>query len=127
MTREELADRAHGYLAALDRLDVEAVLAFFSDETSLAIRTAHQEFTGKEQIRTLWQKILPAHSKMRHTVTDTVVDEDTGTIVTVQSFRGELASGGTEERCSVYVFEIDEFGMFSRVAVWIDGATPAQP
>ena len=127
MTREDLADRAHAYLAALDRLDLEAVLGFFSDEASLAIRTAHREFVGREEIRGLWSEILSAHSRMRHAVKDTVVDEDARKVVTVQSFRGELASGGIEERCSVYVFELDEHGVFSRVAVWIDGATPAQP
>lgn len=127
MGRKELSGRAQEYLAALDRLDLEAALAFFSDEASFAIRTAHQQFVGRDEIRELWDEVLSAHARMQHTVTDTVVDEGASKVVTVQSFRGELASGAVEERCSVYVFEVDEDGMFSRVDVWIDGATPAQP
>jgi hypothetical protein len=125
--RDELIDLARGYLDALDRLDLDDTLAYFADEAVLTIQSARQEFAGKEAIGQLWRQVLGAHSAMRHRVTNVVVDERAGKIATELSFRGDLAAGGVEERHSIYVFEVDEHGGLSRVIVWIDGATPAQP
>jgi ketosteroid isomerase-like protein len=127
MTRERLTNAAREFLAALDRLDLDAALGFFAPDAVFTIQSAQQEFVGKEQIRKLWSEVLGAHTTMRHTVTNVVVDEQAGKVVTEQTFHGELASGSAEERRSIYVFEVDGSGSFSRVIVWIDGATPARP
>ena len=127
MNREELVGTARGYLAALDRLDLRAVLGFFATDAAFTIQSAHQVFEGLEEIERLWSEVLGAHAGMRHTVTNVVVDEPARKVVTEQTFRGELGTGVVEERHSIYVFEFDDAGVFSRVIVWIDGATPARP
>ena len=127
MNCEELVGTARDYLAALDRLDLGAALAFFAADAVFTIQSAHQVFEGLEEIERLWSEVLGAHAEMRHTVTNVVVDERARKVVTEQTFRGKLGTGVVEERNSVYVFEFDEAGVFSRVIVWIDGATPARP
>jgi ketosteroid isomerase-like protein len=127
MARHELTDLARGYLEALDRLDVDATLDFFADDAVFTIQSSRQELTGKEAIGTLWREVLGAHSAMRHRITNVVVDERERKVATELSFQGVLAAGDVEERNSIYVFEVGEHGRFSRVIVWIDGPTPAQP
>ena len=125
--RDALEARARGFLAALDRLDLAGALAFFAPDAVFTIQTAHQEFSGTDQIEGLWRHVLGAHAAMRHAVTNVVVDERDGQVATEQSFRGELRMGAVEERRSVYVFELDERGACTRAIVWIDGVTPADP
>lgn len=127
MNREALVTAARDYLGALDRLDLTAAVRFFATDAVFTIQSAHQVFEGLDEIERLWSEVLGAHSAMRHTVTNVVADESARKVVTEQTFRGELATGVVEERHSVYVFELDEAGLFSRVIVWIDGATPARP
>jgi ketosteroid isomerase-like protein len=125
--RDELVGTVRDYLAALDRLDLGAALGFFAIDAVFTIQSAHQVFEGLEAIERLWSEVLGAHSGMRHTVTNVVVDEPARKVVTEQTFRGELGTGVVEDRHSIYVFELDEAGLFSRVIVWIDGATPVRP
>src|SRR5262245_21029212 len=98
MDRDRLVGTARDYLAALDRLDLEAALGFFSSDAVFTIQSSHQEFNGKQEIAGLWGEVLGAHAAMSHTITHVLVDDREGKVATEQLFRGELADGTVEQR-----------------------------
>jgi ketosteroid isomerase-like protein len=124
--REVLAERATSYLAALDRLELDAVLSFFADDAVLSVRTGDLTVRGVDEIREMWQSFFRSHTAMEHRVTRIVVDELVRTVVTEQAFTGRLLGGGTEERTSVYLFKFGVNDQFADVSVWIDSETPAR-
>jgi len=125
-TRDALAARATSYLAALDRLDVDAVVSCFAGDAVLSVRTGDLVVRGAQEIRELWQSFFRSHSGMEHRVTRIAVDEVARIVVTEQEFTGTLVDGGVEERSSVYVFELGADDRFADVSVWIDRETPAR-
>lgn len=125
MTRDELESTARAYLAALDALDLDAVMERFAPDAELTVQTGHVTVRGEAAIRELWQGILAAHERMEHRVTAVVADPAARKVATEQAFVGERRDGTREERYSAYVFDVDADLRFTRAIVWIDGETPA--
>lgn len=124
MTRDELEAAARGYLAGLDALDLAAVMEHFASDAQFTIQTGHLELQGREQIGDLWRGLFAAHVRMEHHVVTVVADPKTRKVTTEQSFVGLRRDGTREERHSVYLFDVGDDGLFTRVIVWIDGETP---
>ncbi len=125
-TREELEGAARAFLAALDRLDLDAAVASFGPGCRFTIESDGTVLEGITAIEAMWREVLGAHTAMSHEVTSVSVDVEQRRVVTEQHFRGWPREGEPSERRSVYLFEIGEQLRFSRVAVWIDGATPGR-
>lgn len=124
MTRAELEATARGYLADLDALDLDRVVARFAPEATFLIQSGHVTLQGVEAIRNLWDGVLREHEWMEHRVTAVVADTETRKVATEQAFVGVRRDGTREERRSVYIFDVADDGRFTRTIVWIDGETP---
>jgi uncharacterized protein (TIGR02246 family) len=122
---EELRDIAHGYLAALDRLDLDGMLAFFAPDATFLVQSARAVVEGRDAIREMWASLFAAHESMVHRVTNIVVDDHAGKVATEQAFTGRRVDGEIELRCSCYFFDVSAARKLTRVIVWIDGETPA--
>lgn len=125
-TREDLEGAARAYLAALDRLDLDAAVACFAADARFTIDSDGTVLEGLGAIEAMWREVLGAHEAMTHEVTGVVVDAERRRVVTEQRFQGWPREGEPSERRSVYVFELDQELRFTRVAVWIDGETPGR-
>jgi maleamate amidohydrolase len=124
--REALERAARDYLAALDRLDLEATVASFDPDAVFEIGSDGTRLEGREAIGAMWAEVLGAHEGMAHEVTDLIVDEARGVVVTRQDFRGWTPDGAATERSSIYHFAFGEELRLREVGVWIDGSTPGR-
>lgn len=122
--RQALAAVALDYLAALDRLDLDAVTGFFAEDASLSVPTGDLVAEGAAAIRALWESFFRSHTGMEHRVTNLVVDTAERKVATEQRFTGVLRDGGIEQRTSAYFFELGPDDRFARVTAWIDRETP---
>lgn len=125
-TREELEGAARAYLAALDRLDLDAAVACFADDARFSIDSDGTNLEGIDAVGAMWREVLGSHQAMTHEVESLMVDEQRRRVVTEQRFHGWPKEGEPSERSSVYLFDFDERLRLSRVSVWIDGATPGR-
>jgi hypothetical protein len=124
-TRDRLVAQARGYMAALDRLDTDAVCGYFAKDAELIVQTGGIGVRGLPAIRELWTTFFATHTSMTHRIARVVVDPIARKVATEQAFTGVLAGGTVEERYSAYFFDFDRKNVFTRVIVWIDGETPA--
>lgn len=124
--RDELGDAARNYLRALDRLDLETVSSAFADDADFIVQSANLEVRGRTAIREMWDSFFRSHDSMEHRILGVVIDDQQRRVATEQAFTGVLKGGETESRHSVYIFDVDDTGRFSRAIVWIDGETPAR-
>lgn len=124
--RETLERAAREYLAALDRLDLEATMEWFAAEAVFEIGSDGTRLEGHDAIGAMWEEVLGAHEGMTHTITDLIVDERRRAVVTRQDFRGWSPDGAGTERSSTYQFAFDDELRLTEVGVWIDGATPGR-
>jgi len=124
--REALERAARGFLAALDRLDLEATVASFTADAVFEIGSDGTRLEGRGAIGAMWEEVLGAHAGMTHTVTDLIVDERRRAVATRQEFRGWSPDGGETVRSSAYHFAFDDELRLTAVGVWIDGATPGR-
>lgn len=112
------------YFAAVDRKDLEATLEFFSDDATFGIATAGLTFTGTDEIAGMFTAFFADYAVIRHSVTNLVVDDEAGRAATEQRCPHVRADGSPETVTTCNVFEVAGDGRFSRVVVWIDGASP---
>lgn len=123
-------DRAHlkqapgAYFDAVDAKDMDAALAFFAPDATFTIQSAKITFEGHDGIRSMFENFFGDYSHIEHNITNIVVDEAEGKASTEQSCPHVRTDGELDHVVTCNFFSFDETGKFSRVIVWIDGASP---
>jgi ketosteroid isomerase-like protein len=123
-TREALAAAPQTYFDAVDAMDADAVLAQFADEATLTVQTDHATFTGSEEIRRMFTDFFAASNSISHEILNIVVEEAAGKVATEQSYVGELKDGTVNDMHNCNFFDFDADGRFTRVIIWMAGASP---
>jgi ketosteroid isomerase-like protein len=110
------------YFAAMDRGDVETVIACFADDAEL-ITENRMRVEGKPAIRDFFVMLAEYAGKMRHDVSNVVVDAESGKVACELHY-----VNARDERpldmLNCNFFDVDESGRFTRVKFWV--GDPAQ-
>ena len=125
-----MQDRAHllqapgAYFDAVDAKDMATALSFFAPDATFTIQSAHITFEGHDEIASMFENFFGDYSHIEHNITNIVVDETEGRASTEQSCPHVKTDGALDHVTTCNFFSFDESGKFSRVIVWIDGASP---
>lgn len=119
-----LATAPAAYFDAVDAKDLEATLAFFADEATFTVQTAHLTWTGKEEIAAMFRGFFDGYATIRHEITNLVVDELTSRTATEQRCPHIRNDGTPETLTTCNFFSFADDGRFQRAIVWIDGVSP---
>ncbi len=122
--RQHLLQAPGAYFAAVDAKDREGALAFFADDATFTIQSAHVALAGKDEIRGMFTNFFGDYSQIEHNITNIVVDEAEGKASTEQSCPHIKNDGTLDHAIACNFFAFDAAGKFSRVIVWIDGVSP---
>ena len=123
-TREQLERAPFAYFEAVDRKDMDATLACFDDDATFAVQSAHLVFAGKDEIRGMFETFFADYATIVHGVTNVVVDEPSQKVSTEQTCPHIRNDGTPETVTTCNFFTVGDDGLFSRVIIWIDGASP---
>lgn len=123
-SRAHMSAAPAAYFEAVDRKDMEASLAFFAEDATFTIQSAHITFEGREGIRQMFENFFGDYSHIEHNITNLVVDEAAGKASTEQSCPHVKTDGALDHVITCNFFDFDEAGLFTRVIVWIDGVSP---
>ena len=124
LTREQLERAPYAYFEAVDRKDMDATLAFFADDATFAVQSAHLVFDGKDAIRGMFETFFADYATIVHGVTNVVVDEPNLQVSTEQTCPHIRNDGTPETVTTCNFFTFDDDGRFLRVIIWIDGLSP---
>ena len=123
-SRAHMSAAPAAYFEAVDRKDMEAALAFFAEDATFTIQSAHITFEGREGIGQMFENFFGDYSHIEHNITNLVVDETAGKASTEQSCPHVKTDGALDHVTTCNFFDYDEAGLFTRVIVWIDGVSP---
>ena len=124
LTRDQLAGLPQSFFNAVDRKDLDAVVSHFSQDAIFTIKTAHVTFTGPDEIRHSFADFINNTKHMLHDIKSIVVDEINGKVATQQRYTGELLDGTKNEMHNCNFFDVGPDGKFTRVVVFMTGASP---
>jgi ketosteroid isomerase-like protein len=123
-TREQLERAPYAYFEAVDRKDMDATLAFFADDATFTVQSAHIVFAGKSEIRGMFETFFADYATIVHGVTNVVVDERRQKVSTEQTCPHIRDDGTPETVTTCNFFTVGDDGRFTRVIIWIDGVSP---
>lgn len=112
------------YFTAVDAKDLEATLAFFADDATFTVQTAHVTWSGREEIAGMFRGFFAGYSTIRHEITNLIVDGPASRAATEQHCPHVRNDGTPETLTTCNVFAYADDGRFQRVIVWIDGVSP---
>ncbi|KAB8225117.1 hypothetical protein BDV33DRAFT_164539 [Aspergillus novoparasiticus] len=124
LTRDQLAGLPQSFFNAVDGKDLDAVVLHFSQDATFTIETAHVTFTGPDEIRRSFADFINNTKHMLHDIKSIVVDEINGKVATQQRYTGELVDGTKNEMHTCDFFDVGPDGKFTRVVVFMAGASP---
>lgn len=124
-TREQLEHAPIAYFEAVDRKDMDATLAFFAEDATFTVQSAHITFAGRDEgIRQMFETFFADYATIVHGVTNVVVDEPAQKVSTEQTCPHIRNDGTPETVTTCNFFTVGEDGRFTRVIIWIDGVSP---
>ncbi len=123
-TRAHLERAPFAYFEAVDRKDLDASLAFFADDATFTIQTAHTVYNGIDEIAGMFRGFFSDFSVIVHNIRNIVVDETAGKASTEQVVPLVAADGSPVNLVTCNFFTYGPDGRFTRVIVWMDGASP---
>jgi ketosteroid isomerase-like protein len=110
------------YFAAMDRGDVDTVVDCFADDAEL-ITENRMRVEGKPAIHDFFVMLSEYAGKMRHEVSNVVVDVDNGKVACELHYVNAREVRPLDmQNCNF--FDVDDNGRFSRVKFWV--GDPAQ-
>ncbi|KAE8330222.1 hypothetical protein BDV39DRAFT_170906 [Aspergillus sergii] len=124
LTRDQLAGLPQSFFDAVDRKDLDAAVSHFSQDAIFTVKTAHVTCTGAGEIRHSFADFINNTKHMLHEITSIVVDEINGKVATQQRYTGELVDGTKNEMDTCDFFDVGPDGKFTRVDVYMTGASP---
>ena len=124
LTREQLAALPGSYFKAVDRQDVDAILAHFADDATLTVQTDHAVFSGADEIRRMFTDFCDNSVSIFHEIKNIVVEPEAGKVATEQSYIGELNDGTKNDMHNCNFFDVDADGKVTRLIIWMAGTNP---
>jgi ketosteroid isomerase-like protein len=124
LTRDELAALPASYFKAVDKQDVDEIVAHFADDATLTVQTDHVTFNGADEIRRMFNDFVGNSNSIFHEIKNIVVEEAAGKVATEQSYIGELLDGTKNDMHNCNFFDIGPDGKFTRVIIWMAGTNP---
>lgn len=106
------------YFAALDALDVEAVVALFAPGGSLECVTDGRAPRGADELRAFFHGVCDGSRGMEHPVTWIAVDPAARRVATAQDYHDVRDSGAVYDERTANLFELDEACRLVRVRFW---------
>ncbi|MEZ5098221.1 MAG: nuclear transport factor 2 family protein [Thermoleophilia bacterium] len=110
----------HDYFAAVERGDLDAVLACFTEDAVFRVSYNPEPVVGREALRGFFAGVVERMRNRREVATRILVDGDRG--ISELVFDAETADGRPLhfENCNAYVFRD---GLFAEVTVYGDSVT----
>lgn len=124
LSRDRLAALPDSYFKAVDAMDVDAILSHFADDATLTVQTDHVTFSGSDEIRRMFVDFVGNSVSIFHEIKNIVVEPAAGKVATEQSYIGELRDGTRNEMHNCNFFDVGPEGTFTRVIIWMAGASP---
>ena len=124
LTRNQLAQLPYAYFAAVDAKDLDASLAFFADDATFTIQTAHTTFVGKSEIAGMFRGFFADFATIVHNPVNVTVDETARRVASEQVCPHVANDGTPVTLTTVNLYDVGADGRFERVILWIDGASP---
>lgn len=124
LDHDVIAAAPAAYFDAVDAKDLDATLAFFADDATFTVQTAHLTWSGRDEIAGMFRGFFDGYATIRHEITNLVVDEATARASTEQHCPHVRSDGAPETLTTCNVFDFAPDGRFQRVIVWIDGVSP---
>ena len=124
-TREQLEHAPSAYFEAVDRKDICETLAFFAEDATFTVQSAHLTFAGRDDgIRQMFETFFADYATIVHGITNLVVDEAKQKVSTEQTCPHIRSDGTPETVTTCNFFDVGPDGRFTRVIIWIDGVSP---
>ncbi|KAJ6444464.1 snoaL-like domain-containing protein [Purpureocillium lavendulum] len=125
LSRDALADLASRFFAAVDRRDLDSVVALFAPDATLTVQTEPRAVhAGAARIRDMFARFMASSTSMAHIVTGVVVDVDGRRVATQQRYSGTLADETVNDMCNCNFFDVGPDGRFTNVVIWMGGGSP---
>jgi ketosteroid isomerase-like protein len=124
LTRDQLAALPDSYFKAVDRMDVDGILAHFADDATLTVQTDNVTFNGADEIRRMFTDFTSNSKSIFHEIKNLVVEPELGKVATEQSYIGELNDGSKNDMHNCNFFDVGPDGKFTRVIIWMAGTNP---
>ncbi|KAE8356234.1 hypothetical protein BDV28DRAFT_145417 [Aspergillus coremiiformis] len=124
LTHAQLAGLTTSFFKAVDAKDIDGVVSHFAPDATLTVQTDHITFTGKDNIRRMFDDFFNNSPQMIHEIKSMVVDEANGKVATQQRYTGELLDGTKNDMYNCNFFDVGSDGKFTRVVVWMAGTNP---
>jgi ketosteroid isomerase-like protein len=124
LTRDQLAALPDSYFKAVDRMDVDGILAHFADDATLTVQTDNVTFNGAGEIRRMFDDFTANSKSIFHEIKNIVVEPEMGKVSTEQSYIGELNDGSKNDMHNCNFFDVGPDGKFTRVIIWMAGTNP---
>ncbi|MEM7190712.1 MAG: nuclear transport factor 2 family protein [Pseudomonadota bacterium] len=122
MTEEEQIELVRAYFGAVDRGDLEGVLATLSLDCKFTVETHGIELNGHHELRGMYERLWRNHAAMVHDQMTFVPNAGTSRIAAQFRVVNTEHDGSTTYKSNCNFFDI-EYGRFSRVAVYMAGDT----
>lgn len=124
LTRNQLAQLPYAYFAAVDAKDLDASLAYFADDATFTIQSAHTTYAGKDEIAGMFRGFFADFSKIVHNPRNITVDDAAQRVASEQVCPHVANDGTVVALTTVNLYDVGPDGRFTRVMLWIDGDSP---
>ena len=124
VSRDRLRAAPYSYFDAVDRKDMDSTLAHFADDATLTVASAKLTFSGRGEIRGMFERFFADYATIRHEIRNIVVDEAAQKAATEQHCPHIRADGSPDTVYTCDFFDYGPDGRFSRVIIWIDAVSP---
>lgn len=124
LDRQTLASLPTSYFDAVDRQDIDDVVRHFAPDATLTVQTDHVTFTGRDEIRRMFEDFFKSSESIFHEIKNIVIEEERGKVATEQSYIGTLTDGTKNDMHNCNFFDVGPDGRFTRVIIWMAGTNP---
>ncbi|HUT49374.1 MAG TPA: nuclear transport factor 2 family protein [Alphaproteobacteria bacterium] len=120
MTEQEMIDLAKRYFNAVDREDLDAVIATLTEDCVFTVETHGVRLQGREAIESMMRRLWANHAAVRHLDFVYVPAPGHDSIAVRFTVINTRHDGGQTRKSNCNFFEIRD-GRFDRVAVYMAG------
>ena len=116
--RDFYSDAVNCYFTAMDRGDVDGVVACFAEAGSLTCVSDGEVYSGAS-LRQFFADICGNSNRMAHSPTHWVIDVEAATCACELDYFDDMKDGRVYDMHNCNFFEFDPDGKFSRVRFWM--------